>query len=56
MPFQSKAQMAFMFANHPDIAKRWEGEYHQTGKGLPQHKRKKRKTALTHDGKTALTR
>lgn len=23
MPFQSKDQMRFMFANHPDIAKRW---------------------------------
>ena len=23
MPFQSKAQQRFMFAEHPDIAKRW---------------------------------
>lgn len=28
--------MKYMFAKHPQIAKRWESEYHQTGKGLPQ--------------------
>ncbi len=27
MPFKSKAQMRFLYANHPDIAKRWEDSY-----------------------------
>lgn len=27
MPFKSKAQMAFMYAKHPNIAKRWSKEY-----------------------------
>lgn len=27
MPFRSKAQMKYMFAKHPDIAKRWAKKY-----------------------------
>lgn len=27
MPFQSEKQKRFMFAKHPDIAKRWSKEY-----------------------------
>lgn len=27
MPFKSKSQMRFMYAKHPDIAKRWEDKY-----------------------------
>lgn len=27
MPFKSKAQMRFLFAKHPDIAKRWADKY-----------------------------
>jgi hypothetical protein len=27
MPFKSKAQMRFMYAKHPEIAKRWEDTY-----------------------------
>ncbi len=43
MPFKSKAQMRFMFARHPKIAKRWAKKY-GVSKKLPQHvKRKKRK-------------
>jgi hypothetical protein len=26
MPFRSQAQRKFMYANHPEIAKRWENE------------------------------
>ena len=26
MPFKSKAQMRYMFSQHPDIAKRWADE------------------------------
>jgi hypothetical protein len=36
MPFKSKAQMRFMFARHPEIAKRWTKEY-GTPKKLPEH-------------------
>jgi hypothetical protein len=39
MPFKSKAQMRYMYAIHPDIAKRWEAEYGQSGKDLPEHKK-----------------
>ncbi len=39
MPFKSKAQRAFLFAKHPDIAKRWAAltpdEQH-----LPEHAEK----------------
>lgn len=27
MPFRSDAQRKFMYAQHPDIAKRWSAEY-----------------------------
>src|SRR5450631_2562729 len=27
MPFQSRAQEAFMYSQHPDIAKRWNSEF-----------------------------
>lgn len=36
MPFKSKAQRAFMYAQHPEIAKRWSKEY-PNQKGLPEH-------------------
>jgi hypothetical protein len=38
MPFQSNAQRKFLFAKHPEIAKRWAKEYPHQGK-LPEHKR-----------------
>jgi hypothetical protein len=31
MPFKSQAQRGFMFANHPDIARRWAREYPNQG-------------------------
>jgi hypothetical protein len=38
MPFQSQAQRAWMYSNHPAMAKRWEAV---TPKGkLPEHKMK----------------
>lgn len=41
MPFASKAQMRFMYANHPEIARRWRKEYpNQNLKKLPNHKKK----------------
>lgn len=36
MPFESKAQRAFMFAKHPAIAKRWQEETAKNKK-LPEH-------------------
>ena len=40
MPFESKAQARFMFAKHPDIAKRFANETPSI-KGLPQHVKRK---------------
>ena len=39
MPFESEAQRGFLYANHPEIAKRWEKETPK-GKKLPKHKKK----------------
>lgn len=36
MPFKSEAQRRFLFAKHPDIAKRWADKY-GTPKNLPVH-------------------
>lgn len=36
MPFKSKAQMRFLFAKHPEIAKRWAAETPKDA-DLPQH-------------------
>lgn len=41
MPFKSQAQRGFLFANHPEIAKRWASEYPNQGK-LPKHVMKKK--------------
>lgn len=37
MPFQSEAQRRFLWAKHPDVAKKWSDEY-PGQKNLPQHK------------------
>ena len=40
-PFRSKAQMAYLYINHPDIAKRWSKEFpNQNTKKLPRHVKK----------------
>lgn len=36
MPFKSDAQRKFMFAKHPDIAKKWAHKY-GVPKNLPEH-------------------
>ena len=36
MPFKSQAQRAYLYAKHPDIARRWEKETPK-GKKLPRH-------------------
>ena len=38
MPFKSAKQLRFMYAKHPDIAKRWAKKY-----GVPKFKGKKKK-------------
>ena len=43
MPFQSQAQRKFMYAKHPDIAKRWEA---MTEGKLPEKKATIEKTAF----------
>jgi hypothetical protein len=42
MPFVSEKQRAFMYSQHPDIAKRWEKETPK-GKKLPKRKSKTKK-------------
>ncbi len=44
MPFQSKAQEGFLWANHPDIARRWQRESPVDIKSLPERKRATKKT------------
>lgn len=36
MPFRSEAQKGWMFANHPDMAKRW-ATHAPDMKNLPEH-------------------
>ena len=36
-PFKSKAQMRFMYAKHPKIAKKWSAKY-GVSKNLPEKK------------------
>lgn len=38
MPYKSLAQLRYMHAAHPDIAKRWDKKYGKTGH-LPGHVR-----------------
>ncbi len=40
MPFKSQAQRKWMYANHPEMAKRWEKETKK--KKLPKKVKKKR--------------
>ena len=43
-PFRSKAQMKYLYINHPEIAKRWSKEFpNQNTKALPKHAKKKGK-------------
>lgn len=47
MPFRSRAQMRYLFAKHPAIAKRWAREY-GTPKGLPARKTSMRDVLTRH--------
>jgi hypothetical protein len=48
MPFRSQAQRAFMYSNHPTIAKRWSAEFPNQGK-LPKHVKKKKIKIVRND-------
>jgi len=44
MPYRSKAQVRFMHAKHPEIAKRWDERYAGVDtKHLPEHVKKTKK-------------
>lgn len=40
-PFVSKSQQAYMYAKHPEIAKKWEDKY-GVSRNLPKHVKKKK--------------
>lgn len=44
MPFVSRAQQRFMYARHPEIAKRWSKEY-PNQKNLPEKVTERKKEA-----------
>lgn len=46
MPFKSKAQARYMFAKHPEIAKRFARET-KSIKALPEHVGKEKKAMLS---------
>ena len=41
MPFRSEKQRRYLWAKHPDIAKRWAKEYPESNKNLPMYKKDK---------------
>lgn len=47
MPFKSQAQRAYMYANHPEMAKEFEAATPK-GKKLPKHVKKKPKKGRKH--------
>lgn len=53
MPFKSEAQRRFMYAKHPDIAKRWSDEYGDEVGGKDKKKGRKSVEGLkkAHKGK-----
>lgn len=49
MPFRSEQQRKFMYAKHPEIAKRWSQEAHEEEGDTahpPENKKSKRKAAI----------
>jgi hypothetical protein len=48
MPFKSEAQKRFMFANQPEVAKRWAEKYGSQG-DLPERVAPKRKKSSILD-------
>ncbi len=51
MPFKSKAQAGFLWANHPDVAKRWQREAPVDIKALPERKTATKGTKKLLSGK-----
>ena len=37
MPFRSEKQRRYLWATHPDIAKKWAHKYPESNKGLPMY-------------------
>jgi hypothetical protein len=55
MPFKSEKQRRFLWAAHPDIAKRWAHEYPDSNKGLPMYaKQEKQPTAKEKEAALAV--
>ena len=44
MPFKSEKQRRFLWAAHPEVAKRWAHKYPESNKGLPMYADKKDST------------
>jgi len=42
MPFESEAQRRFMWAKHPDIARRWADKYGTKPRRVPKPTKKKK--------------
>lgn len=55
MPFKSEKQRRFLWAEHPEIAKRWAHEYPESNKDLPMyaHKNDKKQDESKSDEKAA---
>lgn len=47
MPFKSRSQMRWMFATHPEMAKRWAAETPDM-KNLPNHRKKALRKRMKH--------
>ena len=43
MPFKSKAQVRYLYSQHPEIARRWAAEYGQKVKSLPARAKLKKR-------------
>lgn len=54
MPFKSEKQRRFLWAAHPEIAKRWAHEYPESNKDLPMYADKKQDTKTTTKKTAAL--
>lgn len=51
MPFKSKAQAGYLWARHPDIARRWQSEAPVDVKQLPERKTATKGTKSLLSGK-----
>lgn len=54
MPFQSEKQRRFLWAAHPEVAKRWAKDYPESNKGLPMYAPKKDDQLSDHSKAAAI--